>query len=86
MENKWYGNKSNKGFFVKTEEKDASGKNIIHALNLNTKEYQLDSKQSLESLGVSKQIEELPRRLKAILKLNDKGAELIKNTRIFIRI
>lgn len=84
MENKWYGNKSNKGFFVKTEEKDASGKNIIHALNLNTKEYQLDSKQSLESLGVSKQIEELPRRLKAILKLNDKGAELIKKTLGFL--
>lgn len=84
MQNKWLGNKTNKGFFVKTEEKDASGKNIIHALNLNTKEYGVDTKQSLESLSISKQIEELPRRLKAIIKLNDKGAELIKSSLAFL--
>jgi len=35
-------------------------------------------------LSISKQIEELPRRLKAIIKLNDKGAELIKSSLAFL--
>ena len=51
---------------------------------MNTKEYGVDTKQSLESLSISKQIEELPRRLKAIIKLNDKGAELIKSSLAFL--
>lgn len=38
----------------------------------------------MESLSISKQIEELPRRLKAIIKLNDKGAELIKSSLAFL--
>ncbi|MDQ3142274.1 MAG: 3-hydroxyacyl-CoA dehydrogenase/enoyl-CoA hydratase family protein [Bacteroidota bacterium] len=80
IDNKWYGNKSGKGFYVKTDEKDENGKNIIHALNLKTKEYSLDSKQSLESLRISKQIDEIPRRLRAIIQCKDAGAELIKKS------
>lgn len=83
-DNKWYGNKTNKGFYVKTDEKDASGKNIIHALQLDSNTYAQDRKQSLESLNLSKQIDELPRRLKAIIKSSDKGAELIRKTLGFL--
>lgn len=77
MEHKWYGSKSEQGFYVATKEKDANGKKIIHALDLKTLEYKQDTKSNLESLQVSKQIDDLPRRLKAIIKCNDAGAQLI---------
>ena len=84
VDQKWFGNKSGKGFYVKTEEKDSKGKNVIHSINLSTKDYGPDAKQNLESLGVSKQIEDLPRRIQAILKCKDAGAELIRQTLGFL--
>ncbi|MEO6693163.1 MAG: enoyl-CoA hydratase-related protein, partial [Saprospiraceae bacterium] len=84
MSNKWYGNKSGKGFYEKTIEKDSKGKPIINALNLNTLEYQQDVKSTLESIQISKQIDDLSKRLKAIIKLNDSGAELIKKSLAYL--
>ena len=77
VENKWYGNKSNKGFYVKSEEKDASGKSIILGLNLKSLQYEAPAKVNLASLGVSKQTDELAPRLKAIINMDDAGAKLI---------
>ncbi|MEP7321664.1 MAG: 3-hydroxyacyl-CoA dehydrogenase/enoyl-CoA hydratase family protein [Saprospiraceae bacterium] len=77
VENKWYGNKSNKGFYIKSAEKDATGKSIIHGLNLKTLQYEPPQKVNLASLGVSKQTDELGPRLKAILGMDDAGAQLI---------
>jgi len=82
--NKWYGNKSGKGFFVKSGEQDSSGKAIIHAMDLQTMEYRPDPKTHLESIQISKQIDELPKRLKAILKCNDAGAVLIRKSLGFL--
>lgn len=82
--NKWFGNKSGKGFFVKSTELDSSGKAIIHAMDLQTLEYRPDPKTLLESIQISKQIEELPKRLKAILKCNDDGAVLIRKSLGFL--
>jgi 3-hydroxyacyl-CoA dehydrogenase len=80
LENKSFGNKSGKGFYLKTEEKDANGKNKILALNLQTLEYGIDKKSSLESLNISKQVDDLSHRLKAIIQCTDQGAELIKKS------
>ena len=80
LDNKYLGNKTGQGFYKKTSEKDENGRSIIHALNLETLEYEAQQKEDLQSLKVSKQIDELPQRLKEIFKLDDKGAELIKRS------
>ena len=40
LDNKFLGNKTGKGFYEKTKKKDAKGKTIINALNLETLEYE----------------------------------------------
>lgn len=77
---KWFGDKSGKGFYLKTSEKNEEGKPIIHALQLDSLEYKLDKKQNLESLQISKQIEDLPRRIKSILQAKDAGALFVKKS------
>lgn len=78
IDNKFFGNKSGQGFYKKTAEKDAKGRPVVLALNLNTLEYAPGAKEKLPILDTLKQIEELPRRMKAIFKGEDKGAELLK--------
>lgn len=80
VENKWYGNKSGKGFYVKTNEKDAAGKNIIQSLNLDTLEYENPGKSDLASLNVSKQIDDPKRRIQALFAHADKGGQLVKQS------
>lgn len=77
VDQKWYGNKSNKGFYLKSEEKDDKGKTIIYGLNLKTLEYEAPGKTNLASLGVSKQTDDLSSRLKALIRMEDPGAVLI---------
>jgi len=80
VENKWYGNKSGKGFYEKTSEKDDKGKNIIKSLNLQTLAYEVPGKSDLASLGLSKQIENPARRIPALFKHEDKGGQLIRKS------
>ncbi|PHN04604.1 3-hydroxyacyl-CoA dehydrogenase/enoyl-CoA hydratase family protein [Flavilitoribacter nigricans] len=80
LDNKYLGNKTGQGFYKKMKEKDENGRSIIHALNLETLEYEAQQKEDLQSLKVSKQIDELPQRLQEIFKLEDKGAELVRRS------
>ncbi|HRD82221.1 MAG: 3-hydroxyacyl-CoA dehydrogenase/enoyl-CoA hydratase family protein [Saprospiraceae bacterium] len=80
LDNNFLGNKSGQGFYKKTREKDASGKDIILALNLDTLEYQPTQKSSLASLGLSKQIDSLAKRLPALVDAPDKGGELLRRS------
>lgn len=80
IDNKFLGNKSGQGFYKKTTEKDASGRPIVLALNLKTLEYAPSVKSTLPSLGLSKQIEDLPNRVRALFKQTDKGGELIRRS------
>lgn len=80
VENKFFGNKSGQGFYKKTGEKDAKGRPVIHALNLDSLEYGPSQKEKLPILDTLKQIEELPRRMKAIFKGTDKGAEMLRRS------
>ncbi len=84
LDNKFYGNKSGQGFYKKTNEKEERGKTKILSLDLNSLEYTNSTKSKLESLIVSKQIDELPRRINALLKINDAGAELIKKSLAYL--
>jgi 3-hydroxyacyl-CoA dehydrogenase len=78
VDNKWYGNKSGKGFYLKTDQKDEKGRSVIHSLNLKTLTYAPSPKSSLPSLAISKQIDELPKRLQALLESKDAGGELLR--------
>ena len=80
IENEWYGNKSGKGFYEKTSEKDERGKTIIKSLNLETHEYEVAPKSNLESLNLSKQIEDPKRRIPQLFNHKDKGGQLIRKS------
>lgn len=80
IENKYFGNKSGQGFYKKTAEKDAKGRPVILALNLETLEYTQSQKEKLPLLDTLKQIDELPRRIKAVFKADDKGAQLLQRS------
>ncbi len=80
IDNKFLGNKSGQGFYKKTTEKDASGRPVILALNLETLEYAPSVKSTLPSLAVAKQIEDVPNRIRAMFKQTDKGGELIRRS------
>lgn len=79
-ENKFYGNKSGQGFYKKTGEKDEKGRPVVQALNLKTLEYAVSQKEKLPIHDTLKQIEELPRRIKAVFKGADKGAVLLQRS------
>ncbi|MCC6411654.1 MAG: 3-hydroxyacyl-CoA dehydrogenase/enoyl-CoA hydratase family protein [Saprospiraceae bacterium] len=80
IDNKFYGNKSGKGFYQKTAEKDAKGRPVVLALNLETLEYGVSQKEKLPVLDTLKQIDELPQRIRAVFKSTDKGAELLQRS------
>ncbi len=80
LENKFLGDKTGKGFYEKTKEKDASGKPIILALNLETLQYEPSQKSELPSLKAAKQIDDLKKRVQAMFAAEDKGGELVRRS------
>lgn len=80
IENKAFGNKSGKGFYVKTDEKDEKGASVIHSLNLKTLVYEKAPRSSLPSLKMSKQIDDLPKRLQALVEAKDSGGVLLRKS------
>ncbi len=78
VENKWLGNKTGQGFYKKTAEKDEKGRPIVLALNLETLEYAPSKRPKMAILETLKQIDELPKKLRAIFKSEEKGAVLIQ--------
>jgi 3-hydroxyacyl-CoA dehydrogenase len=79
-DNNFYGNKSGKGFYEKTAERDAKGRPVVKSLNLKTLEYAVAEKQKLPILDTLKQIDELPRRIKAVFAGKDDGALLLQRS------
>lgn len=65
LERRWLGDKTGQGFYKK--EKDAEGKEMRLALDLNTVEYRPLAKAKFASLDVAKNAESLPARLKMLL-------------------
>jgi 3-hydroxyacyl-CoA dehydrogenase len=83
VDNKFLGNKSGQGFYKKTGERDAKGRPVVLSLDLHTLEYKAPQKEKLPIIDTFKQIEELPRRIKALFKADaatDKGAELLQRS------
>ena len=80
LDNNFLGNKTGQGFYKKTREKDANGRPVILALNLETLEYEIPPKSNLPSLGLSKQIESTEKRINAIFDAEDTGGQLIRQS------
>lgn len=78
IDNKWFGNKSGKGFYQATNERDERGKRIILELNLKSLEYEPAGRSKLESLKLSKQIDDDARRIKALFGHEDQGGQLVR--------
>ncbi len=80
LENKFYGDKSGQGFYQKTKEKDAKGRRVINALNLQTMEYAPSQRPNLASVKKAKEIESLPKKIAHFFEADDKGAELVQKS------
>ncbi len=80
IDNKFLGNKTRKGFYERTKEKDADGRRIILALDLDTKEYKPSQRPKVESLKAIKNIDSLEGRIKYFFRADDKGAQLVKES------
>lgn len=80
LDNNFLGNKTGQGFYKKTSEKDSKGKPVFLGLNLKTLEYENAKGAKLASLELSKQIENLPNRLRALIKSDDVGGELLRRS------
>jgi 3-hydroxyacyl-CoA dehydrogenase len=83
LENKFLGNKTKKGFYERTKEKDASGRRIKLGLNLRTLEYAPTQRVSSPSLKAAKQVDSLGAKVRTFCNekySEDKGAQLIKRS------
>ncbi|MCB0665119.1 MAG: enoyl-CoA hydratase/isomerase family protein [Saprospiraceae bacterium] len=78
IDQKYYGNKSGQGFYKATDERDENGKRIILSLNLDTLEYEKPKSSKLDSLSLSKQIENPEKRIQALFKHEDEGGQLVR--------
>lgn len=78
VENKFLGNKTSKGFYEKTNKRDAEGKRIINALNLSTLEYEPSVKPRLAAVGSAKKIEIFDKRLQHLVEGEERENKFLK--------
>lgn len=74
LSNKFYGNKTGKGFYEKTSKKDDKGKSIINVLNLESLSYEPVKKPKLEFVKKAKSIELMDKRLQFMIEGDEKEA------------
>ena len=67
IENKFFGNKSGKGYYEKTKEKDDNGRSVINALDLESNTYRKSIKPNIPEVKQAKSIELFDRRLKYLV-------------------
>ncbi len=81
LENKFLGDKSGQGFYRKTGARDPkTGRPVLEELDLKTNAYRAPLTMELASLGAAKQIDNLPKRVKAIFKSEDAGGQLVRRS------
>lgn len=76
----WYGDKTNQGFYKKTDKRDETGRPIILSLDLNTMEYRDGAKVKLASLEAVKQVDDLNTRMRMLYDFKDKGGDLVRKS------
>ena len=78
LENKFLGNKSGKGFYERTKQKDENGKRIINALNLKTLEYEAAIKPRLKAVGDVKHLALMDKKLQALVDGEERENKFLK--------
>ena len=78
LKNKFYGNKSGKGFYQKTKEKDSKGRSIINVLNLETLQYEKTVRPKLKIVKDGKSIQNIGKRLSFLISGNDRENLFLK--------
>ncbi len=78
LDNKFFGNKTKKGYYQKTKEKDAKGKTIINALNLETLSYEASVKPRLDIIGAAKNIERFDKKMETLLDGDSRDHQFFK--------
>ena len=79
LDNKFYGNKSGKGFYQKTKEKDSNGRNIVNVLNLETLEYEKTIRPKLKIVKETKPIQNIGKRLSFLVSGNERENLFLKD-------
>ena len=74
LDNKFYGNKSKKGYYYKDEKRNS------FSLRLDTLEYAPTGKPKFASLDAAKKVENLQDKVNAFIKADDKGAQMVKRS------
>lgn len=74
LDNKFFGNKSKKGYYYRDEKKNS------FSLRLDTLQYEPTGKPKFASLDAAKKAESLSDKVKAFIKADDKGAQLVKRS------
>lgn len=74
LENKFFGNKTKKGYYYKDEQKNS------FALRLDTLQYEPVIKPKFASLDAASKSEKLADKINAFVKADDKGAQLVKRS------
>lgn len=67
LDNKFLGNKTGKGFYEKTSQKDENGKTIINALNLKTLTYEPATRPKMEVVKTAKGMELMHKRIQYLV-------------------
>lgn len=83
LTNKFLGNKTKKGFYERTRQKDETGRNIKLGLNLSTLEYEPTQKVSIPSLDAAKQVDDLAGKVRTFFNAKfdeEKGAQLVRKS------
>ena len=78
LENKFLGNKSGKGFYEKTKERDEKGKRKVNALNLKTLEYEPAIKPRLAVVKAAKNIERFDKKMETLLGGDERENKFLK--------
>ena len=79
LDNKFYGNKSGKGFYQKTKEKDSNGRTIVNVLNLETLEYEKTIRPKLKIVKEAKPIQNIGKRLSFLVSGNERENLFLKD-------
>ena len=78
LENNFLGNKTGKGFYHKTDQKDQNGKTIINALDLKTLEYKPSDRPKNPILKKAKGIENMQKRMPFLMSEEGKESLFLK--------
>ena len=79
LDNKFLGNKTGKGFYEKTKEKDKNGKTIINALNLKTLKYEPAIRPKLDLVKTAKGMGMMKKRIQFLVSGDSKEQNFFRD-------